>query len=229
MIDSILSSLSKLLEESVFLSPFIAFLAGVITSFLPCSLSTLPLIIGYVGSGSEDTMKNFRLSLVFALGSAIVFTILGVVAALAGSLFGGTSRIWYLFLGTLMILMALQVWHIFDFIPSTYLQNKNHKRGYIGALSAGVLAGLFSSPCSTPVLIALLAFVSSSGNTAKGALLLFCYSIGYSILAVIAGTGTGFVKRIKRSGGYSRLSTVLEIVLGLLILILGLYMLYLGF
>ena len=53
--------------------------------FTPCSLSTIPLIIGYVGgTGAQETKKAFKLSLVFALGMAITFTTLGAIAALIG-------------------------------------------------------------------------------------------------------------------------------------------------
>ena len=64
---------------------------------------------------------RFRLSLTFALGSAVTFTALGVIASLAGRLIGTSASWWYIALGVLMILMALQTWGIFEIIPSSYL------------------------------------------------------------------------------------------------------------
>ena len=161
----------------------LALLAGVLTSFTPCSLSSIPLVIGYVGGTGTEPKKAFRLSLVFAAGSAITFTILGTLASLAGRLIGTSASWWYLILGILMVLMALQTWEIFNFIPSTYLLSKNTRRGYAGALIAGILGGIFSSPCATPVLVALLAIVAGKGSVAFSLLLYFMRNPGIVLTA----------------------------------------------
>lgn len=165
MIDNLLNQIADLIENNMWLAPVLALVAGVLTSFTPCSLSSVPLIIGYVGGSREkNTKKAFLYSLTFALGTAVTFVILGVIATSAGKLMGTTSRIWYIVLGVLMILMSLQTWGIFNFIPSVNLVSKSKRRGFIGAFLAGILGGIFSSPCSTPVLIALLAIVAGEGN-----------------------------------------------------------------
>lgn len=229
--NEILNTFSKLLGESLWLAPLIALAAGAVTSLMPCSLASIPLIIGYVGSDTneKDRRRPLKLSLTFALGLTVTFTVLGVVAATAGVLMGSAQRWWNLVLGVLMILMALQTWELFTFIPSSYLVSKTQKQGYIGAFIAGTLGGLFSSPCATPVLIALLALVAGQGQLLWGVLLLLLYAIGHSALAVLAGTSVGFAQRITRSGQYGKLSLVLRLVMGLLILAMGLYLLYLGF
>ena len=161
----ILQSISLLIENNVWLAPFLAFAAGALTSLTPCSVSSVPLVIGYVGGAAgSDTRKAFRLSLVFVLGSALTFTALGTAASTAGMFFMMAASWWYLILGSLMVLMALQTWGIFEIIPSSYLMSKNRKKGYLGAFIAGILGGIFSSPCSTPVLIALLAIVAGKGS-----------------------------------------------------------------
>lgn len=228
--DTLLEQLSALMNESLWLAPLLALLAGILTSVTPCALSSIPLIVGYVGgTGQKDTKKAFRISLVFALGSAVTFTVLGVLASMAGKLIGTRASWWYFLLGILMVLMALQTWGIFEIIPSSYLTSKNTKKGYLGALIAGILGGIFSSPCSTPVLIALLAIVAGKGSIIWGMLLLLIYSIGHGILAVIAGTSVGLVQKISQNDKYGKLSTVLKVIMGLLILTIGLYMFYLAF
>lgn len=118
MIDSILEQLSMLIKEMVWLAPLLAFVAGILTSFTPCSLSSIPLVIGYVGgTGQKETKKAFKLSFIFAIGSAVTFTIFGVIASLAGRLMGNGASWWYLILGVLMVLMSLQTWGIFEIIP----------------------------------------------------------------------------------------------------------------
>ncbi|MGN0770538.1 MAG: cytochrome c biogenesis protein CcdA [Christensenellales bacterium] len=230
MINAWLEQLSALIQSSVWLAPLLALLAGVLTSFTPCSLSSIPLVIGFVGgTGQRDTKRAFRLSIIFVVGGAVTFTALGVTASLAGRLMGTSASWWYIILGVLMVLMAFQIWGVFEIIPSSYLLGKNTKRGYIGAFLAGILGGVFSSPCSTPVLIALLAIVAGRGSILWGILLLLLYSIGHGILAVAAGTSVGFVQKLSASEKYGKASAILKIVMGALILLIGFYMFYLGF
>ena len=230
MINQWLDLLSTLISKSIWVAPVLALLAGLLTSLTPCSLSSVPLVIGYVGgTGNNDPKKAFRLSLTFAAGSAVTFTTLGVVSSLVGKLMGTSSSWWYLLLGVLMVLMALQIWEIYNFIPSTYLIAKNTRRGYIGAFIAGILGGLFSSPCATPVLITLLAVVAERGSLLWGILLLLLYSIGHSALVLVAGTSIGFVTSMTSSNRYGAFSKVLRIVMGSVILLIGFYMFYIGF
>ena len=230
MINEWLETISSLIKGSMWLAPIMALLAGVLTAFTPCALSSVPLVIGYVGASSNnDTKKAFRLSLVFALSMAVTFTILGVIASLAGKLIGRTTFWWYIILGVLMVLMALQTWEIYNFIPSTFLINKSTKRGYIGAISAGILGGVFSSPCSTPVLIVLLAVVAGQGRLLWGIMLLLLYAIGHSVLVIISGTSIGFVKKLTASQKYGKASKILKIIMGSIILLIAFYMFYLAF
>jgi cytochrome c biogenesis protein CcdA len=230
-IDVVLQDLSLLMQSRVWLAPLIAMLAGILTSFTPCSLSSVPLIIAFVGGTGKDNPKTaFRFSLVFALGMAVTFTALGTLASLLGRLMSlGTTGWWYLILGALMVAMALQTWGIITLIPSSYAQGKNTRRGYAGAFITGILGGLFSSPCATPVLIALLALVARSANPVWGIALLLFYSIGHSMLVILAGTFMGLTGKLTRSSRYGLLARGVNILLGSGILFAGLYLLYLGF
>ncbi len=228
--DELLSSLSALMMSNALIAPFLAFLAGLISSFAPCALSSMPLVLGVVGgSGAKAPGRALGLSLTFALGSAISFTALGVVASLAGSLLGAASSWWYMLLGLLMLLMALQTWELFVFIPSSLLSSKNSKKGHIGALLAGVLGGLFSSPCATPVLVALLALVAGQGSPAWGVLLLLCYSAGHGLLAVLCGSSVGFVSKLTANPRFGAASRVVKLVMGSLLCLIGFILFYFAF
>ncbi len=234
--DALLTSLAELLAQSTWMAPLVAFVAGVLTSFTPCSLSSVPLIVGYVGGSTVHAQDNgglfsrsFWLSITFALGSALTFTIFGVMASLAGELIGTVSSWWYIALGVLMMLMTLQMLGLYTFIPSSHLLSKNTKKGYVGAFMAGILGGIFSSPCSTPVLIALIAMVAGQGDLAFGVLLFLLYSLGHGILAVMAGTSVGLVQKLSAQGKYARLSAVLTKILALGIMAMGFYMFHLAF
>ena len=229
MFESFLGDFSRLINPE---SPFvylIVFAGGLLSSFLPCSLSSLPLVISYVSAGKRDTKSSFRLSLVFALGLTLTFTFLSVLALALGELIGNAGRLWYLILALLMLLMGLQMLGIFTFIPASYLQTRNTRRGYMGALLSGILSGVFSSPCSTPVLVAILSVASMSGSLVFATMLLLCYSAGYSILSIAAGTFVGFVSKLGESSYYRKLSRIIEIILGSAILVLAFYLFYQAF
>lgn len=230
MITQWLSTLSLAITQNPWIAPLLALGAGILTAFTPCSLSSVPLVIGYVGGmGGKDTKKAFLLSVVFSAGMAVTFTVLGSLVAIFGKLMQGAGSWWYIVLGVLMVLMALQTWEIFSFIPSTYAVGKNTKRGFAGALLAGMLGGLFSSPCTTPVLVVLLAIVAKGGNMVWGVMLLLLYSIGNSTLVLIAGTSVGFVQKLSASEKYGRVSQWLKILMGAVMLLIAFYMFYIGF
>jgi len=228
--DAWLNQIAQAITENFWIAPALALLAGVLTSFTPCSLSSVPLVVGYVGGvGEKDTKRAFLYSSFFAVGTAVTFITLGVIASSAGKLMGVSSSVWYLILGILMVLMALQTWGIFNFIPSANLLSKSKRRGFLGAFIAGILGGVFSSPCSTPVLIALLAMIAGKGNFLWGLLLMLLYSIGHSALVLVAGTSIGFVQKVSGSDKYNKVGTFLTAIMGTLILLVGLYMFWLAF
>lgn len=228
--NEILEMMSEIIKNNFWIAPIISLLAGILTSFTPCSLSSVPLIIGCVGgTGINNTKRAFKLSVVFAVGMAITFTILGALASLLGKFMQGGGTWWYIILGIIMVLMALQTFEIITIVKSTNLQTKNTKKGYLGALIAGILGGIFSSPCSTPVLIVLLALVANSGNMIWGIFLLLLYSIGHSILVVIAGTSLGTIQKMTQNEKYGKISNILKYIMGIIILFIGFYMFYLGF
>jgi cytochrome c-type biogenesis protein len=230
MINDWLEALGTVISNNFWLAPILALLAGALTSFTPCSLSSIPLVIGYVGGyAGSDTKKAFRYSLVFCIGMSVTFAVLGTAAALLGKLMQGSGSWWYILLGVLMLLMALQTWEVINVIPQSALMSKNNKKGYIGAGIAGMLGGLFASPCATPVLIVLLSMVAKQGNIVWGVLLLLLYSVGHSILLLVAGTSVGFVKKISSSDKFGKYNTMFKIVMGFAILLIAFYMFYLGF
>jgi cytochrome c-type biogenesis protein len=230
MMDRWLGVLGELITAHLWIAPLLAFAAGVLTSFSPCSLSSIPLVIGYVGGyAGGDTKRAFRYSLVFCAGMAVTFTALGTLASLFGKLMRGSGSWWYILLGTLMALMALQMWDIINIIPQAKIMGKSARKGYIGAAALGMLGGFFASPCATPVLVALLAMVAQGGSLPWGVLLLFLYSVGHSVLLLAAGTSVGLANGLASSSRLGRLGQVFKIAMGGAILLLSFYMFYLGF
>ena len=85
MLNEWLEIVANLITQSTWLAPALALLAGVLTSFSPCALVSVPLVIAYVGgSGRDNPRTAFKLSLLFALGMALTFTLMGALAAVFG-------------------------------------------------------------------------------------------------------------------------------------------------
>lgn len=230
MLNDILVDLAKTIQTSGVAAPLIALLAGFLTSLTPCSLSSLPLIMGYVkGSGQDDVKKSFRLSTVFVVGMSITFISIGVISSLLGRLVGVLPSYLYLILGLFLILMAIQSWGIYYFVKPINLVNKSKSKNYVGSFISGILAGFFASPCATPVMMALITMViSRSSFNIWGILLFLMFAVGHSFVTLLAGTWSASLNKIIISEKYKKIARVVELTLGALIFALGVYYISLG-
>lgn len=224
----LLNNFGSILSNNIWFALIMSFVAGIISSFSPCVLSTIPLVIGYVGGyANKDKKLAFKYSLIFCVGLVITFTTFGALSAILGRLMTGTGKWWYIVLGIIMLVVALQLLGVIH-IGNNFCKMPNKKTGLIGAFFLGILGGLLSSPCATPVLIAILAFVAGKGNIVLGIFMLFLYSIGHCALILIAGTSVGFVEAISSSNSTMMFGKILKLVLAICIILLGFYLIYIG-
>jgi len=227
--ESIISNIADVINNSPGLAYLFVFLGGLLSASSPCVLAIIPLVIGFVGGYSEGNKKKAVVyALVFALGLSITFTILGAIASLVGGLFGDVGKFWYYLAAAVAIIMGLYLMGIIHFkLPQPVTLKSKHK-GILGAFLLGLLFGAVSSPCATPVLAVILAFVATKGRIAYGTSLLFVYAIGHCTLIVIAGIFTGFVESYAKSKGVSNFSSLTKKISGILICLAGLYILYIN-
>ncbi len=211
------------LQHVSLLGFLLTFLGGMITSLGPCNLAAIPLIIGFVGgAGRQDRRRAFQISFTFALGLAVTFMLLGVGAALAGELIGLANSTWYYMVAVICFLIGLSMLGVLTVpLPGGLqdLRERVARRGLAGAFLLGLVSGLVTSQCATPVLAAILTYVMLKGAIAYGALLLFVYALGRGVPIVLAGTFTGvmanFQKFEKWSGWIEKISGVVIIAVGL--------------
>jgi cytochrome c-type biogenesis protein len=218
------------LQPNSILGYLLVFAGGLLTSIGPCNVAMIPLIVGYIG-GSRDLprRKALSISLVFALGLALTFMMLGVIAALAGGLLGGGTRIWYYLVAVVCFVIGLQMLGVLKItLPMWFggMREKIKAKGLFGALLLGLVSGLVASQCATPVLAAILTYVvAQKTSLVYGAFLLFLYALGRGIPIVIAGTLTGVLKNLQSLG---RISPILDKVSGIIILLVGFYFLWIA-
>lgn len=227
---SSLASTSLRDPSNLFSSIPVMYGAGLLTSASPCVWGLLPLTMSYISTaaGEREDKGTTLPTLAFAGGLASVFCSLGLVAAtVGGALYGNsgnTSIFLPLFSNGICCLMAFQLLEFFNLPllssqPTTVQKSSdeqilidgtgkiisNKKDKEKGSLFRTFLLGgssaLVASPCATPVLTSILAFVANSSNPSLGASLLLFYTLGYSTpLLLTAATGGQALVRLKQLG-----------------------------
>ncbi len=188
----------------------------------------IPLIVGFIG-GSRDLPRKraFWISLIFSLGLAITFMLLGIAASLVGGLLGGSTRIWYYLVAAVCFFIGLQMLGVFQIREPAWfgrLREKVTARGLWGALLLGLVSGLVASQCGTPVLAVILTYVmAEQSSLVYGAVLLFIYALGRGVPIILAGTFTGVLKDLR---GLGKWAGTVEKVSGVILLLVGFYFLW---
>jgi cytochrome c-type biogenesis protein len=200
--------LAQALSTGSFGVVFLCFLAGVASSLTPCIYPLIPITIGILGSkDSESKLKGFALTLSYVFGIATTYALLGLVAALTGSLFGSISSNPYVLMGvgTVIMLLALNMLDAFpinlNFLNS-FMGSGKRKPSLIANFAYGLTFGLVASPCTAPPLAVILAWVGSTHNLLLGPLFLFVFALGMGSILILIGTFSTFITRLPRSGDW---------------------------
>ncbi|MFB2892721.1 cytochrome c biogenesis protein CcdA [Aerosakkonemataceae cyanobacterium BLCC-F50] len=190
---------TQLLQLS-WLSVAIIFAAGLLTSLTPCMLSMLPITIGYIGGyEAKNRWQAAAQSTWFSLGLATTLAALGIVAAFVGQVYGKVGIGLPIIVSIIAIIMGLNLLEAlplrfpsFDGIDFISKDLPHGVRSYL----LGLTFGLVASPCSTPVLATLLAWVASTKDLILGGILLLSYTAGYVAPLILAGTFTASIKKL---------------------------------
>jgi cytochrome c biogenesis protein CcdA len=223
--ETLFSDLATLVQTQHVVAVLVVFFGGLLSAASPCVLAAIPLIIGYVGGYSEGNTKRAALySLVFILGLSITFTMLGAAASMLGQLLNFMGDWLTIGFGIVAILMGLHLIGLIS-LPLPFEKTRQVKsKGLLGALLLGLLTGAISSPCATPVLAVILAYVSTEGDVAYGSMLLFAYALGHCALIFAAGLSIGIAERLINSRGLMRVSGVVKKTSGLVLVGFGAYL-----
>ncbi len=215
------------LDHLSLISMGIIFLAGLLTSLTPCMLSMLPITIGYIGGyESQGRWQALTQSSWFALGLATTLALLGIIATTIGKVYGQIGIGLPIVVSLIAILMGLNLLEIvplrFPSLGATeWITDElpHALRSYL----LGLTFGLVASPCSTPVLATLLAWVATTQDLLLGAGLLLAYGLGYVAPLVLAGTFTASIKKLlelrRWSGWINPVSGTLLVLFGVVSLV----------
>jgi len=174
-------------------------------SFSPCVYPLVPITLGFIGvKAGSSRLRGLILSLVYVLGLAITYSILGLIASLSGRLFGQISShpISYLLIGNACIIAGLSFFDIINIsFTGIHLQNKIKMKGNtLSVLLLGLASGLIAGPCTAPALGTILLYVATKQNIFYGASLLFVFAYGMGFLLILVGTFSAVFVNLSKSG-----------------------------
>jgi cytochrome c-type biogenesis protein len=206
------SSLAQLLSGNPALALPALFLGGVVTSLTPCVYPMIPItaaIVGGQSAGEEASrLRPILLTLTYVAGLAVVYSALGVVAGLTGTLFGSVStNPWlYFAMANVLILAGLSMIDVIPVRLPASLTARAATMGtagrFSGAFLMGAMSGLVAAPCSAPVMAAVLTWVTVTHSAAIGFVYLLTFSLGMCTLLVVVGLSSGSLARLPRAGAW---------------------------
>lgn len=227
MFTDLFTDLGHTIQANPWLAVAAVFLGGLLTATNPCVLAMIPLMIGYVSGRTEEGLGPARAlgySLLFVTGLCATFTVLGVGAALSGSLYGQSSPLWNWVVAGVCLVMGLHLLGALPFHLPSPIRRQPRLQGALGALVLGLLFGFVSLPCAGPILIVVLTYLAGSDSSiAYGGLLLFVYGLGHSVLVLVAGGSMGLARKLVESGRITRITARLRQGAGAVILGVGGY------
>lgn len=183
---------------------------GLLLSFTPCVLPMVPILSSIiVGEGNVSRGRGFMLALAYCLGMALVYTLLGVAAGLAGEgLAGALQKPWVLLtFGALLIGLALSMFDVYQLQLPGGLQSRlsqasgNFSGGkFLGVFVMGALSALIVGPCVAGPLAGALLYISQTRNVLIGAWALFSMAVGMSVPLLLTGISAGSL--LPRAGAW---------------------------
>jgi len=230
MIQTLFTILSRAIEGNPAIALSAAVGWGILSIVLsPCHLASIPLIVGFIDEqGRISTKRAFQIALLFSLGILITIGLIGAATAWAGRMLGDIGAGGNYLVAAVFFLVGL---HLMGVIPLPFTgpgQVKMKQRGRLAAFILGLVFGVALGPCTFAYMAPMLSvtFKLAAAHMAYGILLLLAYGIGHCAVIVFAGTFTESVQHYLNWNEASRGGLILKKVCGVLVLLGGLWMIY---
>lgn len=212
----------QVLTEASWAGIGLAFLAGFVFSFNPVSFASVPVMLAYVTKAHEER-RALLMGSAFVTGLIVTHVVLGIAAALGGDWVKGImGRQWGLLLGPLLIIMGL-MWPGWIKIRLPWFGVKGRKvTGIWGAFLLAIPFSIAVCPFCTPALLVTLTASAAIGSVSFGIGLLLAFALGRSIPVILGAWSMGWLESLKVLSRYQK---GLEIIAGLVLIVIGLYLL----
>ncbi|NOX38003.1 MAG: DUF255 domain-containing protein [Calditrichaeota bacterium] len=220
------SQLARTIESRGMLVAFLViFVSGLALNLTPCVYPMIPITISYFGGQAGGKRGSLLLhAVIYVLGMAVTYSVLGVFAALTGSILGGwlQNPIVLIFIAGVMVALAMSMFGLYEIRVPAALANfaGQSKRGYLGTLFMGLTVGIIAAPCIGPFVLALFTYVGEKGDPVLGFWMFFVLAIGLGIPFLLLATFSGALNRLPRSGAWM---VWVRKIFGFVLLAVGLY------
>jgi len=224
------SALTHAVEGTTAIALGAAFLWGVLSILLsPCHLASIPLIVGFInGQGPMPTRRAGLLATLFAVGVLVTIGVIGLVTSVAGQIMGDVGPYGNYFVAMIFFVVGLL---LLDVIPVPWSgpgQVAMKRKGTLAAFILGLVFGIALGPCTFAFMAPVLAvtFKLASSQPLYAGLLLIAYGLGHCSVIVLAGTFTEIVQHYLNWNERSKGGVFLRRLCGFLVILAGLYLLY---
>ena len=200
------NSITNVLEHSgLILSLLFIFIGGLALNLTPCVYPLIPITIGFFGGQSEgSTKKLFMMGLFFVIGMALTYSVVGVVTALSGAVFGSLmqSPIVIIIIALIFVVLSLSMFGLYEIQMPNALVAKTGgaKGGYYGAFFMGLTMGIVAAPCIGPFVLGLVTYVAAKADPFTGFLMFFVLALGLGLPYLILAVFSGKIKKLPKSG-----------------------------
>jgi thiol:disulfide interchange protein DsbD len=192
-------------ERGWLVAGVVIFLGGLALNLTPCVYPMIAITVSYFGGTTGRSRgQAFVSALIYCAGIVVTYTLLGVVAALTGGLFGALLQSPAVLVGValLLVALALSMFGLYELRPPQWLVQRagdlSARGGQIGVFLLGATLGIIAAPCLAPFVVALLAYVGTSRQWWWFAV----FAVGLALPYVVLGTFSGLLSRLPRSGAW---------------------------
>lgn len=230
--EQLFTNLSRAVEGAPAIALGASVLWGILSILLsPCHLASIPLIVGFIsGQGRVSTGRAFWTATLFSVGILVTLAAVGAITAAAGRMIGDVGRWGNYLVAFIFFVVGL---HLVGVIPMPWSgpgQVSTKRKGLLAAFSLGLVFGMALGPCTFAYMAPMLAVTFTMAESAPiyGGTLLVAYGVGHCSVIVLAGTSTERVQRFLNWNEHSKGLAVVKIVCGVLVMLGGLWLIYLA-
>ena len=220
--------ISNILEENgILLGLIFVFIGGLALNLTPCVYPLIPITIGFFGGQSEGSTKRLvMMGILFVLGLAVTYSVIGVVTSLTGALFGALLQNPLVIIAVALILVALSLsmFGVYEFkLPDSLVAKAGGaKGGMYGAFFMGLTLGIVAAPCIGPFVLGLVTYVASKQDPFFGFIMFFVLALGLGTPYLFLAIFSGKIKNLPRAGEWMQ---GVEHIFGLILVGMAIYFL----
>lgn len=210
-------------ERGLLLGILIIFIWGLALNLTPCIYPLIPITISYFGAQSSgNKLQSILMGVFYAVGMAVTYSLMGLIAALTGSMLGTALQnpIVVIFIAAIFLALATSMFGLWEIrVPqSLALAGNKNRSGYFGSLMMGLLVGFIAAPCIGPIVLSLLVYVGKLGNPFMGFFLFFILSLGLGVPYIFLAAFSSSISKLPRSGEWM---ISVKVIFGLVLIVMA--------